>query len=337
MSEAKRAMSDDGPPPGARAPSGGSDPHAVGKRGGSIVCVACWNVDLTMRVPRLPAAGETLLGDTFTIGPGGKGANVAVGAARLGAHVDIVARLGDDDFGRKALPFWQAENIGTVHTSVATGEPNAVASILVSADGENSIAVFRGAGFALTAEQVQAARPAFANAAIVAMPLEIQDEAVGSALRLARDCGARSVLNPAPARALPREWLALVDVLTPNALEARQLCGVAEGQAMDIPSLGQRLLDLGVGAVVMTDGANGAWVFEHGQPSRHVAPFKVQAINTVGAGDAFNAGLCVALAEGQPLKDAARFASAAAALATTREGAAQAMPRRTEVTALMQT
>ena len=289
-----------------------------------------------MRVPRLPAAGETLLGDAFSIGPGGKGSNVAVGAARLGAAVEIVARLGDDDFGRMALPFWSAEGIGTAHTTVAAGEPNAVASILVSADGENSIAVFRGAGFGLSAAQVQAARAVLEGASIVAMPLEIQDEAVGAALHLARACGARTVLNPAPARQLPGGWLALVDVLTPNALEARQLCGLEAHATLSTQDLGLRLLALGVGAVVMTAGGEGAWVFEHGQAPQHVPPFAVQAVNAVGAGDAFNAGLCVALAEGQSLRDAARFASAAAALATTREGAAQAMPRRHEVEALLE-
>jgi ribokinase len=301
-----------------------------------VVCIACWNVDLTMRVPHMPMAGETLLGDAFSIGPGGKGSNVAVGAARLGAKVDVVARLGDDDFGRMALPFWQAEGIGTKHTVVAAGEPNAVASILVSADGENSIAIFRGAGFALDAAQVLAAHQLFEGAAVVAMPLEIQDEAVGAALQLAKASGARTVLNPAPARTLPREWLKLVDVLTPNALEARQLCGL-DPQATATPQLlGQRLLELGLGAVVMTDGARGAWVFERNQHALHVPPFAVHATNTVGAGDAFNAGLCVALAEGQSLGDAARFASAAAALATTREGAAQAMPHRAEVEALLE-
>ena len=300
-----------------------------------IVCVACWNVDLTLRVPHLPARGETLFGDAFTIGPGGKGSNVAVGAARQGAQVDVIARLGDDDFGRRALPFWQAEGIGTEHVGVAAGEPNAVASILVAADGENQIAVFPGAGFRLGAAQVQAARMAFEQATVVTLPLEIQDEAVGAALQLARDCGVRTVLNPAPARPLPPEWFTRVDVLTPNALEARQLCGLASDAAIDTAQLGERLLALGVGAVVMTCGAKGAWVFENGQAPLHVAPFAVRAVDTVGAGDAFNAGLCVALAEGASLTEAARFASATAALATTREGAALAMPRRAEVDKLI--
>jgi len=296
-----------------------------------IACLACWNVDLTLRVPHLPSRGETLFGDAFTIGPGGKGSNVAVGAARLGAQVDVIARLGDDDFGRRALPFWHAEGIGTAHTEVATGEPNAVASILVGADGENQIAVFRGAGYRLGADQVRAARAAFVRAAVVTLPLEVHDEAVGAALQLARECGARTLLNPAPARPLPQEWLTQVDVLTPNALEAHQLCGLDTAATIDVAALGGRLLGLGVGAVVMTCGADGAWVFESAQPPRHVAPFSVRAVDSVGAGDAFNAGLCVALAEGASLAEAARFASATAALATTREGAALAMPMRAEV------
>jgi ribokinase len=295
----------------------------------NVVCVACWNVDLVTRVARLPLPGETVFGDGFDTGPGGKGSNVAVGAARLGARVAIVARLGDDEFGQRALPFWHAEGIDCAHAAVATGEANAVASILVADDGENSIAVFRGAGYRLTAAQVRAARPVFDGAAIVALPLELQDEAVDATLRLAHECGARTVLNPAPARALPAGWLPLVDVLTPNALEARQLCGLPADAT--VPQLGQALLDLGVGAVVMTCGAQGAWVFEPGQAPLPVPPFAVQAVDTVGAGDAFNAGLCVALAEQATLADAARFASAVAALATTRRGAAVTMPKRNEV------
>lgn len=299
----------------------------------SVVCIACWNVDLTTRVARLPAPGETVFGDEFTTGPGGKGANVAVGAARLGARVHIVARLGDDEHGRRALPFWQAEGIDCTFAVTAPGEPNAVASILVADDGENSIAVFRGAGYRLAAEQVRAARPAFERAAIVALPLELQDEAVGAALALARECGVRSVLNPAPARALPPAWLAQVGVLTPNALEARQLGGLPADAPLALA--GERLLERGVGAVVLTDGAAGAWVFESGQAALHVPPRAVQAVDTVGAGDAFNAGLCVALAEGATLAQAARFASSAAALATTRRGAAVAMPTRAEVDRLL--
>lgn len=301
----------------------------------SIVCVACWNVDLTMRVPHLPAPGETLLGSRFATGPGGKGSNAAVAAARLGAQVSVVARLGDDDFGRRALPFWQDEGIDATHTGTAKGEPNAVAQILVSDDGENCITVFRGAGWGLRGADVLAARAVFERARVVGLPLEIQDEAVGAALTLARSCGAITVLNPAPARELPADWLACVDVLTPNALEARQLCGLAADSDVSLTELGSLLLQRGCRSVVMTDGARGSWVFEPGAAAMQVPPFKVQAINTVGAGDAFNGALMVALAEGRTLTDAARFASAAAALSTTRDGAAESAPCRAEVEALL--
>jgi ribokinase len=296
-----------------------------------VVCVACWNVDLVTRVEHLPAPGETVFGDAFDTGPGGKGSNVAVGLARLGARVSIVARLGDDEHGRSALPFWQGEGIDCTHAHIAPGEANAVASILVAADGENSIAVYRGAGFRLGAADVRAARPVFERAKVVTLPLELQDEAVGAALALARECGARSVLNPAPARALPDHWLRAVDVLVPNALEARQLVGLPPQADVTPAELGARLLARGIGAVVMTAGAQGAWLFESGQAPLPVAPFAVHTVDTVGAGDAFNAGLAMALAEGAPLADAVRFAGATAALATTRHGAALAMPRRDEV------
>ena len=302
-----------------------------------IVCVACWNVDLVTRVERLPAPGETVFGDAFATGPGGKGSNVAVGLARLGARVSIVARLGDDEHGQRALPFWQAEGIDCTHATVAPGEANAVASILVAAGGENSIAVFRGAGFRLKAGDVMAARPVFERAAWVTLPLELQDEAVAATLQLARATGTRTLLNPAPARALAPEWLRAVDVLTPNALEARQLCGLPLQAELAPAELGARLLERGVGAVVLTCGAQGAWVFEPGQAPLPVAPFAVHTVDTVGAGDAFNAGLAMALAENAPLRDAARFASATAALATTRHGAALAMPGRREVEQLLTT
>jgi ribokinase len=154
---------------------------------------------------------------------------------------------------------------------------------------------------------------------------------------LARACGARSVLNPAPARALPSEWLRVVDVLVPNAIEARQLAGLEADADISPVELGTHLLARGVGAVIMTCGAQGAWVFTSGQAPVPVAPFAVQAVDTVGAGDAFNAGLAMALAEGAPLADAARFASATAALAVTKHGAALAMPRRGEVETLLTT
>jgi ribokinase len=302
--------------------------------GPPVVAVACWNVDLVTRVERLPAPGETVFGDAFDVGPGGKGSNVAVGLARLGAQVSVVARLGDDEHGRSALPFWRAEGIDTTHATTARGERNAVASILVDGAGENCIAVYRGAGYRLTVAEVRAARPAFERARWVTLPLELQDEAVAAALALARECGCRTLLNPAPARALPADLLRAVDVLTPNALEARQLCGLPAQADATPAELGARLLGRGVGAVVMTCGAAGAWVFEPGQAPLPLAPFPVQPVDTVGAGDAFNAGLAMALAEGATLAQAGRFASATAALATTRRGAATAMPRRAEVDAL---
>lgn len=300
-----------------------------------IVCLACWNVDLVTRVDRLPAAGETVMGDGFETGPGGKGSNVAVGLARLGARVAIIARLGDDDFGRRALPFWQSEGIDCTHTRIAAGEANAVASILVSADGENTIAVYRGAGYRLGADHVHAARPAFERASWVTMPLELHDEAIDAALAVARETGVRTIVNPAPARPLPDSWWPRVDVLTPNALEARQLCGIPHDAPATPAEMGAALLARGVGALVMTCGAAGAWVFERGQAPSQVAAFNVPTVDTVGAGDAFNAALTMALAEGASLNDAARFASAAAALATTREGAALAMAHRHEVDDLL--
>ncbi|MCC7490755.1 MAG: ribokinase [Fimbriimonadaceae bacterium] len=283
-----------------------------------LVVVGSANTDLVCQVPRLPQPGETVTGGTYFVAAGGKGANQAVAAARLGAAVTLVARLGDDSHGDAALAGYQTAGIDTRYLHRSPGA-SGVALILVQADGENLIAVAPGANARLTPADVASAAPAFAGAQAVLLQLEVPLPTVLAAARAGRAAGALVLLNPAPMPpdGLPPELLACCDVLTPNRGEAVALGG-------DPASLAP--------LVVVTQGAAGALVHQHGVVTAVPAPV-VAAIDAVGAGDAFNGALAVGLAEGlQPLA-AVRRACVAGALAATRLGAQPALPTRAEVDA----
>lgn len=295
-----------------------------------IVVVGSYNTDFVINLPELPKPGETIRGSDFVTGPGGKGSNQAVAAARLGAQVSFVVCIGRDTFGDMAEALWRAEGIDTRyvqrHESAATG----AALIFVDAAGENMIAVASGANWEMRPEHLDIAEDAFRGADALLMPLEVPLEAVDYALTLAKKYGLRTVLNPAPARPLSAELLAKVDVLTPNQIEAEMM----SGQQGD-PAVQARALMGGAGqALVMTLGRRGAF-WQQGDQSGIVPAFPVEAIDTVGAGDAFNGGLTVALSEGLDLNAALRFANAAAAIACTRPGAANSLPTRSEVDAFL--
>lgn len=301
-----------------------------------VIVVGSANVDFVVQTPHIPRPGETVLGHSFVMAMGGKGANQAVGAARLGASVLFIARVGTDIFGDQCLQAYRAEGIDTSYVTRDPEEATGVALIAVAADGENSITVASGANMRLLPEYVEAAREAFVQADALVMPLEVPLDTVLAAARLAREHGVKVVLNPAPARTLPRELLQLVDVLTPNRIELAQLAGVAERDILTLSDaqLGQVLLGLGVNRGVITLGAEGALVIEQREVVR-VPAFRVKAIDTTAAGDAFNAGLAVALGQGHDLHTAARYASACGALATTKIGAQPSLPTAGEVANLL--
>ena len=285
-----------------------------------IAVVGSANVDLFCRVPKLPAPGETVTGGTYDQAPGGKGANQAVAAARLGAQVAFVARVGDDAHGRDAVAGYQRDGIDT---SAIIHDPDAatgVALILVEAGGENMIAVAPGANHRLTVEQLAAAESHVQQADALLLQLETPMATVIAAAKLGRAGGAKVILNPAPmpAAGLPAELLSELDVLILNEHEAAALGGVD---------------DLPVPLVVLTKGAAGAEVFGIGEPAVVPAP-KVNAVDAVGAGDAFCGALAVALAEGRPAAEAARWACCAGALAATWPGAQPSLPTRDEVDGL---
>jgi ribokinase len=300
-----------------------------------VVCIASWNVDLVSRIPRPPARGETLLAQGFDISPGGKGSNAAVACARQGARVALVARIGDDDFGRMGLALWAGEGIDARHVDIAPGERSGVAQILIYEDGDNSIAVAPGAGAGLSARQVQAAAGTVAGARVVMASCEVPLEATLAAFRLARARGVRTLFNPAPARPLPDELLALTDVLTPNETELLALAGV-EGATPD--EAAQALLRRGVGAVIATLGRAGCRLWRADGPGRAVEGWRMETVvDTVGAGDTFTGSLAAALARGEALEAAMACANAAAALSVTGRGAIGGMPSLERTRALLNT
>jgi len=298
-----------------------------------VVCVASWNADLISKVARPIARGETLMAGDFSISPGGKGSNASVAAARQGARVALLARIGDDDFGRMGMALWHAEGIDTSHVEQVAGERSGVAQILVYEDGDNSIAVYPGAGSGLGARHAQAAAKLLAGCRVVMASCEVPAEATLEAFRLARAAGALTLLNPAPARPLSDELLALVDVLTPNESELFLLAGEAHSGSAD--QAAARLLGRGARAVLVTLGAAGCRLYQAGQPP-HSIPGRAMAVrDTIGAGDTFTGALAAALARGEALHAAMQWANAAAALSVTRHGAIDGIPRLADVAALL--
>jgi len=298
-----------------------------------VVCIASWNADLVSRVPRPIARGETLASSQFEITPGGKGSNAAIAAARQRASVALIARIGNDDFGRMGLDLWRAEGIGTGGVEVAEGETSGVAQILVYDDGDNSIAVFAGASAGLGARHAQAARETLASCRVAMASCEVPLAATMEAFRIARDAGAVTVLNPAPARPLPDELLALTDVLTPNESEAPILAAAAPNAPVDVAA--QALLARGAKAVVVTLGAAGCMLYRAGCAPHGIIGRRMTVVDTIGAGDTFTGALAAAMARGEPLPEAMRWANTAAALSVTGRGAIGGMPTLDQVRVLL--
>lgn len=299
-----------------------------------VVCVASWNADLVSRVARPILRGETLLASGFEISPGGKGSNAAVAAARQGARVALIARVGGDDFGRMGLDLWRREGIATEHVEVAPGEASGVAQIRVYDDGDNSIAVFPGASAGLAARHAQAARATLEACRVVMASCEVPLPATMEAFRIAREAGAATVLNPAPAQPLPDELLRMVDVLTPNESEVAVLAAAAGGGSVEAGA--RALLERGAKAVLVTLGAAGCVLHRPGEPPHRLAGRRMTVVDSIGAGDTFTGALAAALARGEPLPEAMRWANAAAALSVTGRGAIGGMPTRDAVRTLLE-
>ena len=299
-----------------------------------IVVVGSSNTDFAVRVDRMPRPGETVLGGTFHQAAGGKGANQAVAAARAGGDVALVACMGQDALGDQAVEGFANDGINTTFVARTSEAASGVALILVDQQGENSIAVASGANVWLTPAHLEQAAELIAKADVLVVQLEIPMETVRAAVEMAARQGVDVVLNPAPAQPLADSLLCQIAVLTPNESEAAQLTGIDVGEEGAPEVAAEALLAKGVGAVLLTLGPRGVFVATP-DVRQQVPGFRVEAVDTTAAGDVFNGALAVALAEGRPLVEAARFANAAAALSVTRQGAQPSAPHRAAIEKLI--
>lgn len=308
-----------------------------------IAVVGSYGAGLTMRVPLAPEAGETVSRGTFDSGPGGKGSNQAVAAARLGADVSLLTAVGDDDFGRAARELWRAEGVDA--SKVVTGAgATMVGFILVEPSGENRIAIAPGALDELGEAAVETFRDEIAAADILVVSMEIPMDAVAAALRIAREEGTRTLLNPAPAKALPDDAWALIDIITPNQTEAPVLLGLGPDHGRSERELVEALRERLDGGVILTRGSDGALLSDSDadadadadNPADTIVAIPpavpVRVVDTTGAGDSFTAALAVAIAEGKTLADAAAFAALAGAHTVSIPGVIPALPTRAQLT-----
>ena len=292
-----------------------------------IAVVGSYVVSLTVRVPRKPVMGEALIGDLFDMGPGGKGTNQAIAAARLGAQVDLLACLGDDPFADSAERLYACEEVSTDYVHRISGTNTGVGMVTLLPSGENSIVGHLGANLLMLPHHVEAFEPVIARSDILLTQLEVPLESVTRALELGRKHRVMTILNPAPGQALQPKALAHVDVLTPNESETRILLGLHPDDPTPTEDLAGRLLELGVETVIATRGEKGALIVSaRGLEAIPTTP--VQAIDVTGAGDSFNAALAVGLAEGQDLRAAVKQANRAGAYTTTHLGVIDGLPTR---------
>lgn len=300
------------------------------KTAGNLVVLGSINADHILNLESFPTPGETVTGNQYQVAFGGKGANQAVAAGRSGANIAFIACTGDDDTCERVRKQLASDNIDIAPVSVVAGESTGVALIFVNAEGENVIGIHAGANAALTTERVEAQRAIIGGAEALLMQLESPVESVLAAAKIAHENHTTVVLNPAPARVLSDELLALVDIITPNETEAEKLTGIRVENDDDAARAARALHDKGIGTVIITLGSRGVWASVNGE-GRRVPGFKVKAIDTIAAGDTFNGALVTALLEGKKMDDAIRFAHAAAAIAVTRKGAQPSVPWRKEI------
>jgi ribokinase len=295
-----------------------------------VVVVGGVNTDYVIRGERLPQPGETLQGEIFQEGPGGKGANQAVAVARLGCRVELIARLGKDERAEVLLKQLSAEAVDVSRVHRDRDAPTGVALIMVDRSGEKQILTALGANRRLTEADIHSVKDRIQSAKVLLTQLEVPISVVSLGLRLARAAGVKTVLDPAPAIPLSQDILQLVDVIRPNASEAETLTKIPVRDRDSAAAAARRLLSRGVGAVVVQARDAGNLLLTADE-ERFLPKFSVESVDATGAGDAFVAALATGLAEGRPLSEAATMGSAAAALATTRLGAQAGLPRRTEL------
>ena len=298
----------------------------------NVVVIGSLNMDLVTRAPRLPKGGETLIGHSFATVSGGKGANQAVAAARLGARVAMVGCVGNDDYGVQLREALLAEQIDCQAVSTVE-DSSGVALIVVDDNSQNAIVIVAGANGAMTPAVIDRFDAVLQAADVIICQLEIPDATVGHALKRARALGKTVILNPAPAsRPLPADWFAAIDYLIPNESEASALSGLPVDSLQSAESAANQLIAMGAGKVIITLGAQGS-LFANGKGFEHLPAPKVQAVDTTAAGDTFVGGFAAALASGKSEAEAIRYGQVAAALSVTRAGAQPSIPTMSDVQA----
>lgn len=298
----------------------------------NVVVIGSLNMDLVTRAPRLPRGGETLIGHSFATVSGGKGANQAVAAARLGAQVAMIGCVGHDDYGVRLRDALLAEHIDCQAVSVVE-DSSGVALIVVDDNSQNAIVIVAGANGAMTPAVIERFDAILRAADVVICQLEIPDATVGHALKRARELGKTVILNPAPvSRPLPADWFAAIDYLIPNESEAAALSGLAVDSLQSAETAATQLIAMGAGKVIVTLGAQGS-LFANGKGFEHFPAPTVKALDTTAAGDTFVGGFAAALANGKSEAEAIRHGQIAAALSVTRAGAQPSIPTMSEVQA----
>ena len=296
-----------------------------------VVIVGSLNMDLVTRAPRLPRAGETLAGESFVTVPGGKGANQAVAAARLGASVAMIGCVGDDAYGEQLRSALLAEGIDCQAVTAIAGESTGVALIVVDDNSQNAIVIVAGGNGHVTSNVVDGFDALLSQAEVIICQLEVPMATVGHVLKRGRELGKTVILNPAPASGpLPAEWYAWIDYLIPNESEATALTGLPVDSVATADAAASALLASGVGKVIVTLGEHGA-LFANKASSQHFPAPKVKPVDTTAAGDTFVGGFAAALADGKPESEAIRFGQIAAALSVTRAGAQPSIPTFNDV------
>ena len=295
-----------------------------------IIVIGSSNVDMVVRTSHLPAPGETILGGEFFMNQGGKGANQAVAIKRLGGNLIFMAKLGNDVLGRQSVGYFKKEGIDTRYIAFDEDSASGVALISVDDHAENSIVVASGANMLLNEQDVDKMLEEMCEGDILLMQLEIQLQTVEYAARKAFGKGVKVVLNPAPARSLPKELFRHLYMVTPNRIEAEMLTGIKIANDADVEKVAEEICAMGVKNVIITLGSKGCLIREEGVSYR-IDAFKVEPVDTTAAGDTFNGALCVGLSEGMDLKQAAVMASKASSIAVTRMGAQSSIPYREEL------
>jgi len=299
-----------------------------------LVVLGSVNADHVLQVASFPRPGETLLGHSYAVIPGGKGANQAVAAARLGADIAFIACVGDDSFGRNMITEFARDGMNTQAVMVEQDTPTGIAMIQVAATGENSICISAEANACLTPERLAPHRELITQADTLLIQLETPIATITQAAKIAKQAGTHVVLNPAPAQPLNDALLSVVDLITPNETEAELLTGIKVSDMASAQVAANVLHDKGIAEVMITLGSQGVWMSQTGT-GKQVKGFRVDAVDTTAAGDTFNGGLLAGLQAGLILDEAVRFAHAAAALSVTRVGAQTSIPTKAEVDAFL--